>query len=184
MSGTARQVLGRHPHRRLLRVPLSFAHRRRRQCSTRDRSRRSLQSHDAGSKDMFLTDRRFLGRLSAGSPEWWASLYGLAKQESDATLSPRAARVGGEVKLAISAATGPRPTPGCVFTHTRSHDSWSELCCPAEESSSQDFLVSNDSTRANVLSASTTDDDSISADIAVKAHADLILMMFDLLRHP
>jgi hypothetical protein len=42
-SGTARQVLSRHPHRRLLRVPLSFAHRHRRQCSTRDRSRRSLK---------------------------------------------------------------------------------------------------------------------------------------------
>ena len=42
MRGTPRQVLGRHPHRRLLRVPLAFAHRHRRQCSTRDRSCRSV----------------------------------------------------------------------------------------------------------------------------------------------
>ena len=31
MRGTARQILGRHPHRGLLRVPPSFAHRHRRQ---------------------------------------------------------------------------------------------------------------------------------------------------------
>jgi hypothetical protein len=36
MRGTPRQVLGRHPHRRLLRVKFSFTHRHRRQCSTRD----------------------------------------------------------------------------------------------------------------------------------------------------
>jgi hypothetical protein len=29
MRGTPRQVLGRHPHRRLLRAPLSFPHRHR-----------------------------------------------------------------------------------------------------------------------------------------------------------
>jgi hypothetical protein len=29
MRGTPRQILGRHPHRRLFRVPLSFAHRYR-----------------------------------------------------------------------------------------------------------------------------------------------------------
>ena len=38
MRGTARQILGRHPHRCLLRVPPSFAHRHRRQCSTPNRS--------------------------------------------------------------------------------------------------------------------------------------------------
>ena len=38
MRGTPRQVLGRHPHRRLRRVPLSCTHRHRRQYSTRDRS--------------------------------------------------------------------------------------------------------------------------------------------------
>ena len=32
MRGTARQVLGGDPHRRLLRTPLSFAHCHRRQC--------------------------------------------------------------------------------------------------------------------------------------------------------
>ena len=42
VAGTAGQVLRRHPHRRLLRTPLSFAHRHRRQCSTPDRSRRFL----------------------------------------------------------------------------------------------------------------------------------------------
>ena len=41
MRGTARQILGRHPHRILLRVPASSAHRHRRQCSTWDRSCRS-----------------------------------------------------------------------------------------------------------------------------------------------
>ena len=44
MGGTARQVLGRHPHRALLRVPPSFAHRHRRQCSTRDPACRSRLS--------------------------------------------------------------------------------------------------------------------------------------------
>jgi hypothetical protein len=34
MGGAPRQVLGRHPHRRLLRTPSSFAHRHRRQFST------------------------------------------------------------------------------------------------------------------------------------------------------
>ena len=33
MRSTARQVLGRQPHRRLLRVSPSFAHRHRPQCS-------------------------------------------------------------------------------------------------------------------------------------------------------
>ncbi len=42
VGGTARQVLRGHPHRGLLRMPPSFAHRHWRQCSTRDRSRRSL----------------------------------------------------------------------------------------------------------------------------------------------
>jgi hypothetical protein len=42
MGSTAWQVLGHHPHRRLLRVPPSFAHRHRRQCRTRDRSCRSF----------------------------------------------------------------------------------------------------------------------------------------------
>jgi hypothetical protein len=42
MCGISRQVLGCHPRRGLLRVPLSFAHRHRRQFSTRDRSCRSL----------------------------------------------------------------------------------------------------------------------------------------------
>jgi hypothetical protein len=38
MRRTARQVFSRYPDRRLLRVLSSFAHRHRRQCSTRDRS--------------------------------------------------------------------------------------------------------------------------------------------------
>lgn len=42
MRGTARQILRGHPHRRLVRAPLSFAHCHRRQCRTRDRSCRSL----------------------------------------------------------------------------------------------------------------------------------------------
>ena len=42
MRGSLRQVLRRHPHRRLRRVPPSFAHRHRRQCSTQDRMSRSL----------------------------------------------------------------------------------------------------------------------------------------------
>jgi hypothetical protein len=41
MRGAPWQVVRRHPHRRLRRVPPSFAHRHRRQCSTRDRSCRS-----------------------------------------------------------------------------------------------------------------------------------------------
>ena len=41
VGGTARQVLGGDPHRRLLHVPFSFAHRHARQCRTRDRSCRS-----------------------------------------------------------------------------------------------------------------------------------------------
>ena len=45
MGDTARQVLSRHPHRRLLRPPSSFAHRHRRQCKTCDRSCRSLFVH-------------------------------------------------------------------------------------------------------------------------------------------
>ncbi len=42
MPGCPRQVFRRHPHRRLLRVPPSFAHCHRPQCSTRDRTRRCL----------------------------------------------------------------------------------------------------------------------------------------------
>jgi hypothetical protein len=42
MRGSLRQVLRRHPHRRLRRVPPSFAHRHRRQCSTQDQTSRSL----------------------------------------------------------------------------------------------------------------------------------------------
>jgi hypothetical protein len=42
MGGTSGQVLSGHPHRRLLRVPLSFAHRHRRQGSTPINSCRSL----------------------------------------------------------------------------------------------------------------------------------------------
>ena len=45
MRGRPRQILGRHPHRGLLRVPPSFAHRHRRQCSTQDRSGRSSFNH-------------------------------------------------------------------------------------------------------------------------------------------
>ena len=42
MRRTPRQVVGGHPHRRLLRVPPSFAHRHWPQWSTWDRTRRSL----------------------------------------------------------------------------------------------------------------------------------------------
>jgi len=42
MRDAARQVLGRHPHRGLRRVPPSFAHRHGRECSTRYGSCRSL----------------------------------------------------------------------------------------------------------------------------------------------
>src|SRR5205823_12559962 len=38
MRSAPRQLLCRHPHGRLLRMPPSFSHRHRRQCSTRDRS--------------------------------------------------------------------------------------------------------------------------------------------------
>jgi hypothetical protein len=41
VCGAARQVLRGHPHRRLRWTPSSFAHRHRRQCSTKDRSCRS-----------------------------------------------------------------------------------------------------------------------------------------------
>lgn len=41
VGGTARQVVGGDPHRRLLRVALSLAHRHARQCRTRDRSCRA-----------------------------------------------------------------------------------------------------------------------------------------------
>src|SRR2546427_9285681 len=42
MRGAPRQVLRGHPHRGLLRTTPSWAHRHARQCSTRDRSCRSL----------------------------------------------------------------------------------------------------------------------------------------------
>jgi hypothetical protein len=42
MRSATRQVVRHHPHRCLFRASPSFAHRHRRQCSTRDRSSRSL----------------------------------------------------------------------------------------------------------------------------------------------
>ena len=52
MGGAAWQILGRDPHRRPLRVPLSFAHRHRRQCGTQAQSCRSkISTSESGGRN-------------------------------------------------------------------------------------------------------------------------------------